>query len=143
MFLQLISNGLSTGSLYALIALAMVIIYKTSKVPNFAQGEMAMISTFIAFTLLDTFGYSYFISFTGALIFAIILGIFMEFIFLRRAKDPNILNLIIITLGFEMILYGIASWKWGAEQKYFPYCSDKSNNSNKKYRLWKRKKEKQ
>ena len=121
MFLQLIISGLSFGSLYALIALAMVIIYKTSEVPNFGQGEMAMISTFVAFTLLENYGQSFVISFIGALIFAAALGIFLEFIFLRRAKDPNILSLILITLGFEMVLYGLASWKWGADQKDFSF----------------------
>ncbi|HDH86676.1 MAG TPA: branched-chain amino acid ABC transporter permease [Desulfobacteraceae bacterium] len=109
------------GSIYALVALAMVIIYKTSEVPNFAQGEMAMISTFVAFTLLDTFGQSFLVSFTGALLFAIVLGIFLEFVFLRRAKDANVLSLILITLGFEMMLYGLASWKWGADQHSFPF----------------------
>ena len=121
MFLQLVVSGLSFGSLYALIALAMVIIYKTSEVPNFGQGEMAMISTFVAFTLLVTHGYSFAVSFIGAFIFAAALGIFLEFVFLRRAKDPNILSLILITLGFEMVLYGLASWKWGADQRNFPF----------------------
>ena len=117
MFLQLIVSGLSFGSLYALIALAMVIIYKTSEVPNFGQGEMAMISTFVAYTLLESHGHSFFVSFAGTLIFAAALGVFLEFVFLRRAKDPNILSLILITLGFQMILYGLASWKWGADQR--------------------------
>ncbi len=121
MFLQLLVSGLSFGSLYALIALAMVIIYKTSEVPNFGQGEMAMISTFVAFTLLVTNEYSFAVSFIGAIVFAAALGIFLEFVFLRRAKDPNILSLILITLGFEMILYGLASWKWGADQKNLPF----------------------
>jgi len=121
MFLQLLVSGISIGSIYALVALAMVIIYKTSEVPNFAQGEMAMISTFVAFTLLDTFGQSFLVSFTGALLFAIVLGIFLEFVFLRRAKDANVLSLILITLGFEMMLYGLASWKWGADQHSFPF----------------------
>jgi branched-chain amino acid transport system permease protein len=121
MFLQLLVSGISIGSIYALVALAMVIIYKTSEVPNFAQGEMAMITTFVAFMLLDTFGQSFFISFTGALVFAVALGAFLEFVFLRRAKDPNVLSLILITLGFEMMLYGLASWKWGAEQQSFPF----------------------
>jgi len=121
MFLQLIISGLAFGSLYALIALAMVIIYKTSEVPNFGQGEMAMISTFVAHTLLVTHGYSFVVSFAGALAFAAALGMFLEFVFLRRAKDPNILSLILITLGFEMVLYGLASWKWGAEQMNFPF----------------------
>jgi branched-chain amino acid transport system permease protein len=121
MFLQLIASGISIGSIYALVALAMVIIYKTSEVPNFAQGEMAMLSTFIAFMLLTSYGQPFFISFTGALIFAIALGVFLEFVFLRRAKDPNVLSLILITLGFEMMIYGVASWKWGAEQQSFPF----------------------
>ena len=117
MFLQLLLSGIAFGSLYALIALAMVIIYKTSEVPNFGQGEMAMLSTFVAFMLLDTYGHSFFVSFLGALVFAALLGVFLEFVFLRRAKDHNILSLILITLGFEMILYGVASWKWGADQR--------------------------
>ena len=121
MFLQLLISGLSFGSLYALIALAMVIIYKTSEVPNFSQGEMAMISTFVAYALFESFGQSFAISFVGALVFAAVLGAFLEFVFLRRAKDPNILSLILITLGFEMILYGFAGWKWGADQRDLPF----------------------
>jgi branched-chain amino acid transport system permease protein len=121
MFFQLLISGLSFGSLYALIALAMVIIYKTSEVPNFGQGEMAMISTFVAYMLLVSFNYSFAISFLGALIFAGILGVALEFLFLRRAKEPNVLNLILITIGFEMLLYGLASWKWGADQRDFPF----------------------
>ena len=121
MFFQLLVSGLSFGSLYALIALAMVIIYKTSEVPNFGQGEMAMISTFVAFTLIESYGYPFAIAFAGALAFAALLGVFLEFVFLRRAKEPNILSFILITLGFQMILYGLASWKWGAEQMNFPF----------------------
>lgn len=117
MFLQLFISGIAFGSLYALIALAMVIIYKTSEVPNFGQGEMAMISTFVAYALLENYGYSFAISFAGSLLFAAVLGIFLEFVFLRRAKEPNILSLMLITLGFQMILYGLASWKWGADQR--------------------------
>ena len=121
MFFQLLVSGFSFGSLYALVALAMVIIYKTSEVPNFGQGEMAMLSTFVAYTLLVTHSNSFAVSFIGSLLFAAFLGIFLEFVFLRRAKDPNILSLILITLGFQMILYGLASWKWGAEQRNLPF----------------------
>ncbi len=121
MFGQLVLSGMAMGSLYALIALAMVIIYKTSEVPNFGQGEMAMISTFVAYSLLQTAGWPFPYAFLGALGFAAALGAFLEFAFLRRAKDPNILGLIVITLGFEMVLYGTASWKWGADQKDFPF----------------------
>jgi branched-chain amino acid transport system permease protein len=121
MLSQLIVSGLSFGSLYALVALAMVIIYKTSEVPNFGQGEMAMLSTFVSYSLLVTHGYSFAVSFVGAIFFAAALGVFLEFVFLRRAKDPNILSLILITLGFEMMLYGLASWMWGADQRDLPF----------------------
>ena len=114
---QLIVSGLAVGACYSLLALAMVIIYKTSDVLNFAQGEMAMISTFVAFSLME----SYHVPFQWAVVitflFAILLGAFFEFVFLRQAKDPTVLGLIIITLGFEMILMGFAGWKWGPDQR--------------------------
>jgi len=121
MFGQLIVSGLAVGACYSLLALAMVIIYKTSEVLNFAQGEMAMVSTFVAFTILD----SYHVPFPWAValtfLFAILLGIFFEITFLRQAKDPTALGLMIITLGFEMVLMGFAGWKWGPDQRPFPF----------------------
>jgi len=121
MFGQLIVSGLAVGACYALLALAMVIIYKTSEVLNFAQGEMAMISTFIAFTLLDTYQVPFPYAFAITLLFAILLAIFFEMVFLRQAKDPTVLGLIIITLGFEMILMGFVGWKWGPDQRSLPF----------------------
>ena len=119
-FFDLLVGGLSIGACYALVALAMVIIYKTSEVLNFAQGEMAMISTFVAYTLMTGYGVGFWLSTAITLVFAMILGIVIEISFLRPAKDPSILGLIVITLGAEMILYGLAGWKWGANQNPFP-----------------------
>jgi len=118
---QLVTSGIAIGATYALMALAMVIIYKTSEVLNFAQGDMAMLSAFVAYMLLSDYGLGFVTSFTIALAFAFALGAFLEFAFLRRAKEPNLLGLIIITLGLEMMLYGVASWRWGADQKDFPF----------------------
>lgn len=119
-FFQLIFDGIAIGALYTLIAIAMVIIYKASEVPNFAQGEMAMISAFIAYYLMEQSGLRFPYAFIGALAFSFILGIIFEFAIIRRAKEPSVLNLILITLGLERILYGFAGWKWGSEQKNFP-----------------------
>lgn len=119
-FFDLIVGGLSIGACYALVALAMVIIYKTSEVPNFAQGEMAMIATFVAYSLMETYHVGFWATFGVTLLFALFLGISLELAFLRPAKDPSVLSLIVITLGAEMILYGIAGWKWGAKQNPFP-----------------------
>ncbi len=118
---QLIVSGIAIGATYALIALAMVIIYKASEVLNFAQGDMAMLSAFVAFTMLDSLQLSFWVAFPLALAFAFVLGAMLEFCFLRRAKDPNVLGLIIITLGLEMVLFGIASMIWGADQKNFAF----------------------
>ena len=117
---DLVIGGLSIGACYALVALAMVIIYKTSEVPNFAQGEMAMISTFVAYTLMESYGVGFWAAVGLTLVFALALGAILEVAFLRPAKDPSILGLIVITLGAEMILYGLAGWKWGAMQLPFP-----------------------
>ena len=117
---QIIVSGLSVGAIYALVALALVITYKTTDVPNFAQGEMAMISTYLAFVLLASYGLSFIGAVIGSLAFAAVLGAAFEFVFVRRAKEPTVLNLIIMTLGFQLILYGIAGWKWGPDQRRFP-----------------------
>jgi branched-chain amino acid transport system permease protein len=120
-FLQMIVNGITVGSSYALMGLAMVIIYKTSEVPNFAQGEMALVTTYITYMLLHSFGMSMTSAFIVALLFSFFLGCILEFAILRRAKDPNILGMIVITIGLEMVLMGLVSWKFGAEQKAMPF----------------------
>ena len=119
MFGQLIVEGLAIGACYALFGIAVVIIYKTSEVINFAQGEMAMLSTFVAYHILTYCQYSFWTAFIITMIFSIMLGMFIEFAFLRPAKHPSLLGLIVITLGAEMLLMGVAGWKWGAEQKEF------------------------
>jgi branched-chain amino acid transport system permease protein len=119
-FFDLIIGGFAIGACYALVALSMVIIYKTSEVPNFAQGEMAMIAAFVAFTLIQSYGVGFWTTAAITVVFSFLLGCVLELAFLRPAKNPTVLGLIVITLGAEMILYGIAGWKWGANQNPFP-----------------------
>jgi branched-chain amino acid transport system permease protein len=120
-FLQMLASGIAVGSSYALMGLAMVIIYKTSEVVNFAQGEMALISIFLTYMVLEFHGFPFYVAFPGALVFAVLLGFFLEFAVLRRAKEPNVLGMIIITIGLEMILMGLVSWKFGADPKTMPF----------------------
>jgi branched-chain amino acid transport system permease protein len=116
---QLLVDGLAMGACYGLFGLAVVIIYKTSEVLNFAAGEMAMVSTFVAYHILAIYGYPFWLALVISLAFAALLGIFVEYFFLRPAKNPTLLGLIVITIGAQMLLMGLASWKWGAEQKQF------------------------
>jgi len=117
----MLASGIAVGSSYALMGLVMVIVYKTSEVVNFAQGEMALLSIFFTFMMLESYGVPFYAAFPAALLFAVLLGFVLEFAVLRRAKEPNVLGMIIITIGLEMILMGIVSWKFGADPKTMPF----------------------
>lgn len=117
---QLIVNGLALGSLYALTAFGIVLIYKTTDVITFAQGDMAMFSTFIAFTLLTAMQLPFVLAFVLTLIFAILFGILVERVVLRHISTTTILNPVIVTVGLSLILVGVAGWIWGYEIRTFP-----------------------
>jgi branched-chain amino acid transport system permease protein len=102
------------------MALALVITYKTTHVPNFAQGDMATLCAFVAYSLLAD-GAGFVVAFGAALLFALLLGIGFEFGVLRRTRNPTHLNLIIVTLGFGLATFGFVGWRWGADQRQFPF----------------------
>lgn len=122
MFEMLLIEGIAIGACYGLFGVAVAIIYKTSDVINFAQGEMGMVATFVAYHVLTVYNVPFWLAFPVTLIFAILLGMAIEFCFLRPAKDPTVLGLLIITLGAEMLLMGLAGWKWERNRKIFPFC---------------------
>ena len=115
---QLLVNGLALGSLYALTAFGIVLIYKTTDVVTFAQGEMAMFSTFIAFSLLNR-RVPFFLAFVLTLLFAGLLGALVERFVLRPVGTASLLNPVIVTIGLGLILYGMAGRIWGYEIKTF------------------------
>ncbi|MBP2017803.1 branched-chain amino acid transport system permease protein [Symbiobacterium terraclitae] len=117
---QQIISGLATGSLYALAALGLVLIFKTSDVVNFAQGEMAMFGTFIMFTLLKAGGLPYWGAFVLALAFAFLMGAAIERAVLRPLAQAPLISVLIATLGLMQIINGVAGWIWGYQAKPFP-----------------------
>lgn len=117
-FFQIFIAGLETGSLYALAALGLVLIFRTSDVINFAQGEMAMFSSFVALTLWQN-NMPYYLAFIGAILFAIIFGFLIERVFIRPAAKASVVSKMIITLGLIMIVNGLASAIFGIESYYF------------------------
>jgi len=119
-FGQQVVSGLSAGCLYALAALGLVLIYRTMDIVNFAHGEMAMVSTFMAHTFLVRLGFSYILAALGALIFAFIFGMAVERIFLRPIQGGPLISLMIMTLGLYMVLNGAAGWVWGFDPVSFP-----------------------
>jgi branched-chain amino acid transport system permease protein len=98
-FWQQVVSGLSAGCLYALAALGLVLVYRTMEIVNFAHGEMAMISTFVAYTLLVKAGLPYVLAMLGAWPFAFIFGMAVERVFLRPIQEGPLVSMMIMTLG--------------------------------------------
>jgi branched-chain amino acid transport system permease protein len=117
---QLLVNGLALGSLYALTAFGIVLIYKTTQIITFAQGETAMFSTFVAFTLLTALQLPFAVAFALTLLFAGLFGALIERVVLRHISTTTILNPVIVTVGLSLILLGAAGWIWGYEIRTFP-----------------------
>ncbi len=117
---QLIVNGLALGSLYALAAFGIVLIFKTTDVITFAQGEMAMFCAFIAFTLITALKLPFILAFVLTLMFAVGFGAAIERVVLRRVSTTSIINPVIVTVGLALVFLGVAGWLWGYEVRAFP-----------------------
>src|SRR3989475_11428768 len=117
---QLLVNGLALGSLYALTAFGIVLIFKTTQVITFAQGETAMFSTFVAFTLLTAFQLPFAVAFVLTMLFAGVFGALIERVVIRQISTTTVLNPVIVTVGLSLILLGAAGWIWGYEIRTFP-----------------------
>lgn len=118
--MQIIVGGLIMGCIYALAALGLVLIFRTTGVVNFAHGEMAMVTTFISFIFLSRFELPYMISLILALGFAAIMGFILYWLVMKRVQTAPHLNQVVLTLGLFMILNGIAGLIWGYQPAAFP-----------------------
>jgi branched-chain amino acid transport system permease protein len=118
-FIQQVATGLSTGSLYAILALALVLIYRSTGIVNFAQGEMAMFTTFIAWSFLD-FGMHYWLAFFMTLLVAALFGALIELIIMRPVENAPPINAVIVTLGIFTVLSSLALRIWQGQPKSFP-----------------------
>ncbi len=121
MLLQVIFSGLSTGSIYALVALGLALIYNTTEHVNFAQGEMSMVSAFIGFTFFRLFGISLPIAFFLTLLVSVLLGIIVERLVIRPAMRAPHFNIFIITLGLSIVMKSLAGFIWSHND--YPYPS--------------------
>jgi branched-chain amino acid transport system permease protein len=111
--------GLSNGGLWALLALALVLIYRSTGVVNFAQGEMAMFSTFIAWSLIHH-GLSYWEAFFLTLAISFAGGVALERVVIRPVERAPVLTVVIVTLGLFFLVNGAAKWLWSSETRTIP-----------------------
>ena len=112
-------SGLATGGIYASVALALVMIYQATHLVNFAQGELAMFSTYIAWSLIQA-GMPYWAAFFLTVIGAFVLGVVIERVIVRPVEEAPILSVVIVFIGLLVILNSLAGWIFSYTIKPFP-----------------------
>lgn len=118
-FIQQVVSGLATGGIYGSIALALVMIYQATDVVNFSQGEMAMFSTYLAWSLLNA-GLPYWVAFFLTLVIAFVGGLLIERVLIRPVESAPILSIVIVCIGLLFIFNSVAGWIYSYIQKPFP-----------------------
>jgi branched-chain amino acid transport system permease protein len=124
-FLQQIVSGLASGAIYASLALALVLIYRSTDVINFAQGEMATFTTYTAWSLMHH-GISYWPAFALTLAIAFAGGVAVERVIIRPVERRPEIVIVIVTIGLLIAVNAITGWVWGADVKAFdsPFPND-------------------
>lgn len=118
-FIQQVVSGLASGGIYASLALALVMIYQATDVVNFAQGEMAMFSTYLAWSLMQA-GLPYWLAFFATLGMSFVGGLLLERLIIRPVENAPILSIVIVCLGLLVILNSVAGWIYTYVIKPFP-----------------------
>lgn len=111
-FLQQFITGIASGSLFAILALAIVLIYRSTGTINFAQGQMAMFTTFIAWSALGT-AMSFWPAFFLTLMAAAAMGALVERVIVRCVEGTSEINSLIVALGLFLVFDGLAIYLWG------------------------------
>jgi len=118
-FLHQIMAGIATGGIYASLALALVMIYQSTHHINFAQGEIAMFATYLAWSLINA-GVSYWIAFFATLVLSFLLGALIQRIIIKPVERAPVLNVVVVFIGLLVILNSLAGWIFSYTIKPFP-----------------------
>ena len=119
-FLQLTVSGFSNGMIYALAAVGFVIIYKSSDVINFAQGELLLFGTYLAFFTVAQLGLPWTVGVALTLLVAVGIGLAVERLVLRPLIGEPIISMIMVTIGLSSVLRAIVNTVWGPRPRAFP-----------------------
>ncbi|MEV0029690.1 branched-chain amino acid ABC transporter permease [Nocardia sp. NPDC050793] len=118
-FLQQIIEGLTAGALYAGLALALVLIYRFTGIVNFAQGELAMFSAFLAWQFVES-GWPFWLALPATLAVSFLGGMLIERVIIRPVEGAPELTLVIVTVGLFFFVNAAAGWIWSYQVKSFP-----------------------
>ncbi len=117
-FVNLTLGGVITGAVYAAFALALVLIWRSTRIVNFAQGAMGALTTFIALSLIES-GQSYWVGLAVALLAGLVLGALVERLVIRPVEGGPELNAVIVTLGLFIAIQALISVLFGVNQRAF------------------------
>ena len=117
--LQQVFSGLAAGSIYASVALALVMIYRSTDLVNFAQGEMAMFSTYIAWTLVNA-GLPFWGAFAITLVVSFLGGMLIERALIRPVENAPVLAAVVVTIALLLIFNSVAGWIYSYTVQDFP-----------------------
>ena len=118
-FLNITLGGIASGMIVSAVALGLVLIFRATNIVNFAQGAMAMITTYIAYAILHQ-GVGYWAALACALAVGLIFGGAVQFVLIRPIQNKSPLNAVILTFGFLILLEGIAGAIWGSTTRTYP-----------------------
>jgi branched-chain amino acid transport system permease protein len=116
-FATLTVAGVAVGAAYGSLALALVLIYRATHVINFAQGELAMATTYIAYQLIQ-WGLSYWEAFAATLAIAFVLGTAIQVVLIRPVQHRSVIAAVIVSVGVFILIDGIVNWIWGGDIKF-------------------------
>ena len=123
--LQLVISGLVVGSIYAAVALGFTIIYKATRVVNFAQGEFLMVGAYVCFAFVVQMGVPFWAALLLTILFGMVLAVLLERLVLRPMIGEPIISIIMVTIGLSLVLRSAVTAIWGNdilvyEPKLFP-----------------------
>lgn len=119
-WMQLLVTGITTGSVYALIALGYVTIYRTSRIVNLAQGAFVMFGAFFTFSFLDEVGLPYWLAAILGLLCVVVLSLIMYVLVLKPLVKISLVSIILATIGLSILFENLALLKWGGYPQYVP-----------------------
>ena len=117
---QLLLNGVIVGTLYGVVAMCFVLIYKASRVVNFAQGEFLIIGAFACFWLVSEFEMPFAAAFLFTMLFMAVFGAAIQFVVLRPLIGEPIISVIMVTIGLAIFFQAFLKWLFGVDTSSFP-----------------------
>src|SRR6516165_1056428 len=118
--IQLLVNGLVVGTLYGVVAMSFVLIYKATQVVNFAQGELLLIGAWVSWALLTKFQVPFWFGMPLTLVFMFIFGIAVQVVILRPMIGEPIISVIMVTIGLSTVFQAALKWIFGVNPQPFP-----------------------